>query len=106
MFAWLLPMIVSMIALKYLQVEAVVVFRTLSTFGVALGDRCTPTPTIQTACQYRFDTAKVLLWQAVHPASACVYDRDRRRRRTPPPLKYQPLVGIILTWSAGPLCFV
>jgi uncharacterized membrane protein HdeD (DUF308 family) len=39
MFAWLLPMIVSMIALKYLQVEAVVVFRTLSTFGVALGDR-------------------------------------------------------------------
>ena len=57
MFAWLLPMIVSMIALKYLQVEAVVVFRTLSTFGVALGDRCTPTPTIQTACQYRFDAA-------------------------------------------------
>jgi hypothetical protein len=39
MFAWLLPMIVSMIALKYLTVETVVVFRTLSTFGVALGDR-------------------------------------------------------------------
>jgi hypothetical protein len=39
MFAWLLPMIVSMIALKYLTVETVVVFRTLSTFGVALGDK-------------------------------------------------------------------
>jgi hypothetical protein len=39
MFAWLLPMIVSMIALKHLTVETVVVFRTLSTFGVALGDK-------------------------------------------------------------------
>jgi len=39
MIAWLLPMIVSMIALKYLTVETVVVFRTLSTFGVALGDK-------------------------------------------------------------------
>ena len=39
MFAWLMPMIVSMIALKYLTVETVVVFRTLSTFGVALGDK-------------------------------------------------------------------
>jgi hypothetical protein len=39
MFAWLLPMVVSMIALKYSTVETVVVFRTLSTFGVALGDR-------------------------------------------------------------------
>ena len=38
MAAWLTPMVLNMAALHYLTVETVVVFRNLSTLGVAFGD--------------------------------------------------------------------
>jgi len=38
MAAWLAPMLVNMKALQYSTVETVIIFRILSTFGVAIGD--------------------------------------------------------------------